>query len=206
MAALRTFLDLSTGHLALATRDALSAGSHRLPLWPTEQGWFAYAPEDCAEDTPSDLIACFNRAREVGADYVLFDADAPPDPNLPFYGDSDIPNAEERPGPPAPSGSRSDPFFASPPMLIGKHEWRVLVIRSLPGREERATMYQWRRVGSCDWSDHREWPSYDSDNGTTAGLPRRLTALWDANRVAVKAALEARPVPADPQADLFTAA
>lgn len=81
----------------------------------------------------------------------------------------------------------------SEPMRIGKHEWRLLTFwmpaieytGTGPDYEEierRFTGYEWRRAGfpfDADWRKHEEWPRYNPDNGTTAGLPASLRKLWE---------------------------
>jgi hypothetical protein len=98
---LRAFLDLSTGHLTQQTREWLDNLD-----WKTEgpaggagpHGWFIYAHDDnsCqpsaphapSGEFPPDLWACIEKAKELGADYVLFDCDAEPNPDLlPVYED-----------------------------------------------------------------------------------------------------------------------
>lgn len=94
---LRVFLDLSTGHLTPQTRDwmdgrAISARSdpfNGLCLASTSFGWFIYAGEQTEEsEFPADLLTCLRKARELGAEYVLFDADASDGLDLPTYDDN----------------------------------------------------------------------------------------------------------------------
>lgn len=92
---IRQFLDLSTGHLTYETRSLLSDG--RLPLstvYPTEFGWFVHVPDIDAlgevdqerqRDLPKDMKDVLDFARENGCDYVMFDSDAAPLMNLPYY-------------------------------------------------------------------------------------------------------------------------
>src|SRR5262245_16149686 len=97
MALLRTFLDTSSGHLSPATwawlNEQLSDGALRDPLndaaaqvagGKTRYGWLVYAPEGVAEGLPDDLTAILSKARAQGAEYVLFDCDAPPASDLPI--------------------------------------------------------------------------------------------------------------------------
>lgn len=93
---LRTFLDASSGHLSPATwawlDDQLSDAVLRNPAndaaaqiagGKTRYGWLVYVPEEAAEGLPDDLAGVLLRARRQGADYVLFDCDAPPATDLP---------------------------------------------------------------------------------------------------------------------------
>lgn len=97
---LRAFLDLSTGHLTLETREWLDERAHRsvvcslgLDRWvaPTPCGWFVYADRNVTGDhVPDDLLACMRKAREIGAEYILFDSNASPAGaacELPLYAD-----------------------------------------------------------------------------------------------------------------------
>lgn len=94
---LRTFLDASSGHLSSGTWDWLDAQLSDTPLrdprnesaaeiagGKTRYGWLVYAPEGIAEGLPEDLTRILLRAREQGAEYVLFDCDAAPAPDLPI--------------------------------------------------------------------------------------------------------------------------
>jgi hypothetical protein len=88
---LRSFLDLSSGHLTLGTRvwldEVLHDPRHTLssPVYGgiTAYGWFVYAPEDPDEDLPADLVRVLTQARQEGAEYVLLDCDALLRPDLP---------------------------------------------------------------------------------------------------------------------------
>ena len=85
----------------------------------------------------------------------------------------------------------------SDPHKIGKHEWRLVQYRGTYQRYvgdgtkgkgryvETPTVfvdYEWRRLGQPfeHWRQARDWPSYDSDNGQTRGLPVTLRKLYDA--------------------------
>jgi hypothetical protein len=100
-------------------------------------------------------------------------------------------------------------YFASEPMQIGKHEWRVLVC------EDQfygpCTFWQWRRLQPrtswercvCDgWQEYRDWPTYNFNDGSYSGLPKTLRRLYDANEWAIKVALK-RIVPT-PEPDLLS--
>jgi hypothetical protein len=94
---IRSFLDASSGHLSADTwswlevnlaDDVISNPANdaatALAGGKTRYGWFIYAPEDAVEGLPEDLMAVQRRAREQGAEYVLFDCDAAPIPGLPI--------------------------------------------------------------------------------------------------------------------------
>lgn len=94
---IRSFLDLSSGHLSPETQawldaqlaDDLLRAPENAPAamiagGKTRYGWFVYAPEDVSDGLPKDLMIVLRKAREQGAEYVLLDCDAPPDPLLPI--------------------------------------------------------------------------------------------------------------------------
>lgn len=99
----RKFLDISTGHLRPSTRDAIDAGAFSITAHPHPDGygWFIYVPTDPAhfEEVeampPNDLRRVLDYARAQDCDYVLFDRDAGPIADLPWYGDSEEPETEE---------------------------------------------------------------------------------------------------------------
>ena len=91
---LRVFFDCSTFHLSVATRRwmderAVEAATRQLaPIdapSATPFGWFLYAALPPYQGEPPDLIAVMRHARAQGAEYVLFDADAPPNAALPVF-------------------------------------------------------------------------------------------------------------------------
>lgn len=95
---LRLFFDCSTKHVSPAVRDYLEERSDATALgdalaaWAarTPFGWFVWAdPEPDEEQFPADLIALMRDARTVGAEYILFDADAPQNVALPVFDWSD---------------------------------------------------------------------------------------------------------------------
>jgi hypothetical protein len=104
--------------------------------------------------------------------------------------------------------SRHNPLYATPPMTIGKHEWRLIVYPYYSGGN--VTEYQWRRGDEFGlpeafrdtWHADRDWPRYDINDGMYAGLPRTLVRLYERHRDEIKAALEGIPWQS-PQADLF---
>lgn len=85
------YLDLSTAHVTLATRDLLAGtepGAWPLPGHQGEYGWFLFAPDEETldeEPIPADLDQVCRYARSRGVTHFLLDADAPIDPNLPMY-------------------------------------------------------------------------------------------------------------------------
>lgn len=80
----RKFLDLSTAHLTVATRNQLDRNSP-VPIWPSDEGygWLVWVPPSMEDlqafsiKVPDDLAACLKLARRLGTDYILFDRDAP---------------------------------------------------------------------------------------------------------------------------------
>lgn len=93
---IRSFLDLSSGHLLPETwawLDAQTADEVVRSLGPSAQvvlaggmhyGWFIYADEEPGEAIPAELAAIFRLARLRGCEYVLFDCDAVPMEDLPI--------------------------------------------------------------------------------------------------------------------------
>ncbi len=87
---LRSFMDLSTAHLSLSTREWLErcAIEDNYSHWvaSTPYGFFTYCDEENAEDSiPADAFACMTYARQHGADYILFDRDADQLTDLPTF-------------------------------------------------------------------------------------------------------------------------
>lgn len=77
----RRFLDLSTGHLTPSTREMWDDEAERpAHVHTTEYGYFVWAGDADEEDTddgwPADAVACRQRARALGCDYLLFDGAA----------------------------------------------------------------------------------------------------------------------------------
>lgn len=84
---LRLFFDCSTAHLSPETRrdlDARAANSEDL-VAATPFGWFVWAEEHRRSDLPNDLSAIMAAARRLGAEYILFDRDAPQNDALPVF-------------------------------------------------------------------------------------------------------------------------
>ena len=87
-------------------------------------------------------------------------------------------------------------LFESNPVRLGKTLWRVVV------KEDPfygvVTEYQFQQDY---WRPAKEWPSYESNDGTYMGCPRSLvTKVYEANRVAID-----RIFGRCPQNELFTA-
>ncbi|MGW2659219.1 DUF5983 family protein [Streptomyces sp. NPDC001478] len=88
---IRSFLDLSTLHLAQATRDALNF-IEGVVAYRLEHGWLMYAPESAndrahAYGWPDELLPIVRTARAHGCAYILFDADAETTDQLPVFDD-----------------------------------------------------------------------------------------------------------------------
>jgi hypothetical protein len=80
-------------------------------------------------------------------------------------------------------------LWGSPAMLAagrGRFEWRVIVYQQGWDKTARGfgpfTAYEWRPLGSSPWQAQEAWPSYDADNGATAGLPAVTRELYDRHR------------------------
>lgn len=93
---IRSFLDLSSGHLSPETwawLDAqttgevvrgLRAGAQVVLAGRMRYGWFVYADEEPGETVPAEIATVFRLARQRGCEYVLFDTDAAPMKDLPI--------------------------------------------------------------------------------------------------------------------------
>lgn len=70
--------------------------------------------------------------------------------------------------------------WESQPIKIGKHEWRMVVRPSTVTPGALSSAHEFRALADGGrWRDYREWPSYNFNDGTYAGLPRSLlTRLW----------------------------
>lgn len=89
---IRQILDISTGHLDAASKDWLTAQAADTSVMEGCYGWFTPVYDQPAQhpDTvrhPDVLEAIFVRARELGCDAVMFDADALHDETLPTFDD-----------------------------------------------------------------------------------------------------------------------
>lgn len=98
-------------------------------------------------------------------------------------------------------------YFETPAKRIGKHDWRCVVKESTRSFG-RVTEYQFRKPGEFGmpdtvWQPETEWPSYNSHDGTYAGLPHSLRDLYFTYQVEILAALNNQPVPAPAQQSLF---
>lgn len=94
---LRAFLDLSTAHLApptLAHLNTLAVADLPFSGGVTQHGWIVYAPHaadigsylKAHPGCPSEIVEAIRKARELGAEYILYDNEAEPDPEvLPVY-------------------------------------------------------------------------------------------------------------------------
>ncbi|WNV83096.1 hypothetical protein [Umezawaea sp. Da 62-37] len=90
--AIRTFLDLSTGHLREQTCRHL-ADYKGIIAHEFTYGWLMYIhdPDDDSvepidqADWPDELAPIIQLAQASGCDYVLFDADGPHADNLPVF-------------------------------------------------------------------------------------------------------------------------
>ena len=84
----RQFLDVGTVHLSRADRAFLDrsaelAAPGGIVAMKSPDGWFVYVHDDRAVVEMSDALwAIFEKAHELGCDYVLFDADGPEHPDL----------------------------------------------------------------------------------------------------------------------------
>jgi hypothetical protein len=91
-----SMLDLSTGHLSLATRELLERSEDCAELGVTwrPDGYFLSAdPENFRHrDLPPDLLHCVRYAHANGAAYLLFDTDAAQQDGLPWYEDGNTPD------------------------------------------------------------------------------------------------------------------
>jgi len=87
---LRVFFDCSTAHLSAASIAylAVAAGQSKArPLsWVAETpfGWFVWVEDLPGDEFPPDLAAIMRHAHGQGAEYILFDSDAPENPFLPI--------------------------------------------------------------------------------------------------------------------------
>lgn len=86
---LRIFLDLSTAHLNKEDRDYLSTSNAEFQwVAKTPYGSFVYADEENGSgDIPDNLFAIMKKAREMQAEYILFNCDAATWPDLEIFDD-----------------------------------------------------------------------------------------------------------------------
>lgn len=87
----RTFLDLSTGHLMFHTRERMEDGEFPSLAMTGEYGWFCYVDADSIEEIAGlwdqDMKDCMTLAVKLGVAYIMFDQDAPRHDDLPYYED-----------------------------------------------------------------------------------------------------------------------
>ncbi len=89
----RQFLDVGTVHLSRADRAFLDspaelAAPGGIAAMKSPDGWFVYVHDDRAVVEMSDALwAIFEKAHELGCDYVLFDADGPEHSDLERFTD-----------------------------------------------------------------------------------------------------------------------
>ncbi len=85
----RTFLDITTGHLPKRICERL--GSYEAVVaYETTWGWFMWVPQDPDDPdntagVPAEVLAVQRYARRYGCDYVLFDSDAETVEGLPVW-------------------------------------------------------------------------------------------------------------------------
>ena len=98
-------------------------------------------------------------------------------------------------------------LFESTPLLIGKHEWRVIVRPFYLGGN--CLEYQWRPAPmpglpegmAGHWRGERDWPHWNGDD-TYCGLPKTLRKLYHREKAALDWHLHGITPPPDPQACL----
>lgn len=88
------------------------------------------------------------------------------------------------------------------PLRIGKHDWRMR-FKENPYEKGRLTfVYEWRKAATtvcgiaCEpgyWRDQHAWPTYDTNNGMTGGMPKTLVKLWEANKHLLRSEPPAQP-------------
>lgn len=86
---LRLFYDCSNAHLSPETRTHLDARANHggEMIAATPYGWFVWVGTEPRPDHPADLELIMDRARQLGAEYILFDRDAPENDALPIFDD-----------------------------------------------------------------------------------------------------------------------
>lgn len=104
-------------------------------------------------------------------------------------------------------------LFKSEPMLIGKLYWKVIVYKDLKFDVEQSiklnSLYGTAIRNGCystycfykegdgyrsHWSDMKNHPKYNFNDGTYAGLPKSLTKLYHQNEVEINNALSGKEV------------
>ena len=81
---LRVFFDCSTAHLSEASSTYLNVHADQGDelVAATPYGWFIWVGEGDRNNLPADLVGITEYARRLGAEYILFDRDAPEDEAL----------------------------------------------------------------------------------------------------------------------------
>jgi len=81
---LRVFFDCSTAHLSEASSTYLNVHADQGDelVAATPYGWFIWVGEGDLDNLPADLVRITEYARRLGAEYILFDRDAPEDEAL----------------------------------------------------------------------------------------------------------------------------
>jgi hypothetical protein len=90
--------------------------------------------------------------------------------------------------------------FASEPVKIGKHEWRVIVRPCNANHADiLVTEYQWREAlhpqlpatWVDSWKSEVYWPTYNADDGTHAGCPKSIAKkVWEPNKKKIEELLK----------------
>ena len=96
---LRVFFDCSTAHLSEASSTYLNvhAAQGDELVVATPYGWFIWVGEGDRDNLPADLVGITEYARRLGAEYILFDRDAPEDEALArFLGRTDALSGSRR--------------------------------------------------------------------------------------------------------------
>jgi hypothetical protein len=98
------------------------------------------------------------------------------------------------------------PLYKSKPIVIGKHEWRVIVTPFYLGGN--CLEYQWRPANAdatavSGWRCSKDWPRWNG-NDTYCGLPKTLNKLYYREIRELDKHL-CRVAPIAPQMDLFAA-
>ena len=75
----------------------------------------------------------------------------------------------------------------TPPIVLDKHEWVLDVYKD--DFYGSLTRHRWRRVGDSRWRKDKEWPTYDSNNGATGGMPKGLARHYRLHQAAIEQAL-----------------
>ena len=81
--------------------------------------------------------------------------------------------------------------WASPPMRIGKHYWRVVVI---PSAGNFCNQYQWIGVHDTFWHVDTEWLTFDG-NESNGGMPAGIKKLYYKNLAEINVAMRGESPP-----------